>query len=119
MKTLLAVISLAALGGCAVAPAPAYYASRPVDPYQWHVVSSEPVQSGQATYPTRTEYTSTPIYTTEPVYVAQPVYVPAPVYAPQPAYYYPPVSIDLMFGGWWGGGHRRGGGWGAGFHGHR
>lgn len=43
MKTLLAVVALAALGGCAVAP-PAYYTrvQAPVDPYQWHTVSSEP-----------------------------------------------------------------------------
>ena len=106
MKTLLAVISLAALGGCAVAPpGPAYYGSRAphgaYNPYEWHTVSSTPVQSS------RVEYTN------EPVYVQQPVYVPAPVYAPQPYYYNPPVSIglDFMFGFGRYGGHR--GGWGG------
>lgn len=119
MKRLLAVLALAALGGCAVAPpGPAYYASRapqqPFDPYQWHVVSSTPSQAGYASAPVYT-YSSQPVYAPQTVYVTQPVYAPQPYYyAPQPYYYTPPVTIglDFMFG--WGG-HRHGG-WG---HGHR
>lgn len=105
MKSLLAVVSLAALGGCVVAPpGPAYYGSRsaePFDPYQWHTVSSQPTSGS------RVEYTSEPVYSQRsyvpaPVYVQQPVYVAQPYYQP---YYYPPVSIglDFMFG--WGGRH--------------
>jgi hypothetical protein len=111
MKTILAVLALAALGGCAVAPAgPAYYSSaQPADPYQWHTV-------GPAYAPR--EYSGEPVYAPAPVYAQQPVYgapvYAAPVYAP-PAYYYPPVTIglDFMFGNWccghrWGGrGHYR------------
>ncbi|MCL6483005.1 MAG: hypothetical protein I4O49_02320, partial [Janthinobacterium lividum] len=90
MKTLLAAISLAALGGCVVAPpGPAYYATRApqaaYNPYEWHTVSSEPVQSGRVMREPRVEYTNEPVYVRQPqVYVQQPVYVPAPVYAPQP-----------------------------------
>ena len=111
MKSLLAVVSLAALGGCVVAPpGPAYYGTRaaePFDPYQWHTVSPQPAS--------RVTYTSEPVYVTRtyaPVYVQQPVYVPQPYYQP---YYYPPVSIglDFMFGfggrhGGRGRGHYRG-----------
>jgi hypothetical protein len=119
MKTLLAVISLAALGGCVVAPpGPAYYGSRApqgaYNPYEWHTVSSEPVQSGRVMSAPRVEYTNEPVYVQQqPVYIQQPVYVPAPVYAPQPYYYNPPVSIglDFMFGFGRYGGHR--GGWGG------
>ena len=98
MKSLLAVVSLVALGGCVVAPpGPAYYGSRsaePFDPYQWHTVSSEPVYAPQRSYGNA------------PVYVQQPVYLPQPVYAPQPYFYTPPVTIglDFMFG-WRGGRH--------------
>jgi len=116
MKTLFALAAVAALGGCAVAPAP-YYASVPVsDPYQWHTVSvaqapaGAPVSSGSAV-----AYASEPAYTTTAVV---PVYAPAPVYySPAPAYYYPPVSIGLDFGfGWCCGGHRWGG---RGYYRHR
>lgn len=112
MKLILALIAMAALAGCAVAPpGPVYYGrAAPVDPYQWHTVSSEPsgvVEYGNGYAPSRVIYTSEPVYA--PVYVAQ------PVYAPQPSYYYPPVTIglDFMFGNWccghrWGGrGHYR------------
>ncbi|HAT31466.1 MAG TPA: hypothetical protein DCW29_11625 [Janthinobacterium sp.] len=119
MKSLSVLISLAALGGCAVAPpGPAYYGSRVAqasyDPYQWHVVSSEPVYAPQPAY------TSQPVYATQPVYAAQRVYVQQPAYYAQPAYYYPQVTIglDFMFGRRWGGGGHRG--WGRGnYHGHR
>ena len=50
MKTLIALAAVAALTGCAVAPAPAYYASAPVsDPYQWHTVSVTPVGAAPVT----------------------------------------------------------------------
>jgi len=109
MKTLF-VLPIAALilAGCA-APGPRY-ATRPVDPYQWHTVSVTPVQPGTVTSQQgRVEYTTepAPVYVEQPVYAA-PVYVPAPIYAPAPAYYYPPVSLGLDFV-WIGGGHR--GGW--------
>ncbi|MDC8757287.1 hypothetical protein [Janthinobacterium fluminis] len=102
MKSLLAVVSLIALGGCAVAPGPVYYQSRSTqayDPYQWHTVSSEPT-SGPAGYAAPIEYSSVPVYAPQPVYVQRPVYVQ------QPYYYTPPVTIglDLMFG-WRGGRH--------------
>lgn len=113
MKTLLAVLAMAALGGCAVAPPGPYYSSaRVVDPYQWHTVSSVPanqVAGATTTYTTEevVQPQSRVIYTTEPLYATQPVYVTQPVYQP---YYYPPVSIGLDFvvGGWccrggWGG----------------
>lgn len=109
MKVLLAVVSLAALGGCAVVPAPGYYysaAPQSYDPYQWHTVSSEPVY--------RSDGPSEYAYAPQRVYVPAPVYVPQPVYAPQPYFYTPPVTIglDFMFGGWYGGhggrGHHRG-----------
>ena len=121
MKTLLAVISMAALGGCVVAPpGPAYYGTRApqaaYDPYEWHTVSSEPVQSSRVVSAPRVEYTSEPVYVQQkPVYVQQPVYVPAPVYAPQPYYYNPPVSIglDFMFGFGRSGYRGPRGGWGG------
>lgn len=114
MKTLLAIVSLAVLGGCAVAPAPGYYAVRQpvVDPHEWHTVSSEPIQ-GQATYAAPQQYAAAPVYSA-PVYVQDPVYVASPVYVQSP-YYYPPVSIGLDFGfgccrgGWGRGGWGRGG----------
>jgi hypothetical protein len=112
MKTLIALAAVAALTGCAVAPAPAYYAAAPVtDPYQWHTVSvnGAPVSNGSTvTY-------AEPAYTTTAV---TPVYAPAPVYyAPAPAYYYPPVSIGLDFvWGNWCCGHRYGG---RGYYRHR
>jgi hypothetical protein len=121
MKTLLAVVSLAVLGGCAVAPAPAYYTVRqPVgDPHEWHVVSSAPVQAQATTYAAPQQYAAAPVYSS-PVYVQDPVYVTSPVYVQQP-YYYPPVSIglDFGFGGWCcRGGWGHGGGWGRGGWGH-
>ena len=139
MKTLLTIISLAVLGGCAYAPpAPPNYATRlppPGDSSQWHVVSVTPVAPGtgdrlaaSSGTGSADEYTSEPIATTQPVYVAQPVYVPQPAYyapapvyyAPQP-YYYPPVSIglDFMFGRSWGGHGRNWGGVGMGSRWHR
>ena len=121
MKTLLAVISMATLGGCVVAPpGPAYYGTRApqaaYNPYEWHTVSSEPVQSARVVSAPRVEYTSEPVYVQQrPVYVQQPVYVPAPVYAPQPYYYNPPVSIglDFMFGFGRSGYRGPRGGWGG------
>lgn len=111
MKTILAALSLVALGGCVVAPpAPAYYGGRaPVDPYQWHTVSAAPAGAS------RVEYSSEPVYAPAPMYVQQPVYA-APVYA-APSYYYPPVTIglDFMFGNWCCG-HRWGG---RGYYRHR
>ncbi|HEV7815000.1 MAG TPA: hypothetical protein VGP06_07850 [Janthinobacterium sp.] len=119
MKNLIAVISLAALGGCAV-PGPAYYtmaAPQPVgDPHEWHVVSSQPAQAQAYPAQQAQQYTSAaPVYSS-PVYVQDPYYAASPVYVQQPYYYYPPVSIglDLGFGfGGWCCGHR-GGGWGRG-----
>lgn len=112
MKTLIALAAAAALTGCAVAPAPAYYAAAPVtDPYQWHTVSVNgmPVNSAPAV-----SYAA-PAYATNTV---TPVYAPAPVYyAPAPAYYYPPVTIGLDFvWGNWCCGHRYGG---RGYYRHR
>lgn len=117
MKSLLSVAALAALGGCVVAPpATPYYATRavaqPYDPYQWHVVSSEPVPVGTGRSAARVEYISEPVYDTRTVYVQQPVYAPAPVYQP---YYYPSYYPEITFGlglvlgsawnhGWHGGG---------------
>ena len=115
MKTIFAVLALAALGGCAVQQP--YYANRApavVDPYQWHTVSVEP-SSRVAGGPATTTYTTEAVPVSQPTtaYASQPVYYvtqPQPVYyAPAPAYYYPPVSIGLDFvvGGWcchrWGG----------------
>ena len=118
MKSLVVVGAMLALGGCAVAPGP-YYARAPqqvVDPHQWHVVSSEPIQTVQgSTYVSNQGYSSAPVYVDQPIYVTQPAYY----YAPQPAYYYPPVSIGLDFGfsRWYGGGGRGRGWGGGGFHG--
>lgn len=115
MKSLLAVVTMLALGGCAVAPQPYYTAQQSYDPYQWHTVPAQAVQSGQ--YTSSPTYVTQPAYTSQPVYVQQPVYVSQPYYAPAPAYYYPPVSIGLNFGfSRWSGGGYRGGGWG-GYHG--
>jgi hypothetical protein len=132
MKTIVAVIALAALTGCATQQ-PGYYATRVQDPYQWHTVSVSPSDrpaGSPATYTTEVAPASRVVYATEPAYattstttyVAQPVYyAPAPVYyQPAPSYYYPPVSIglDFSFGRWccgsrWGG---RGGYHGGGYH---
>lgn len=120
MKTLLIILSVAALGGCAVVPpGPPAYGNRvapPADPRQWHVVSVTPVAPGTgqrlaSSTGSSVQYSSEPIVRTAPLYVPQPVYVPQPLYAPSP-YYYPPVSIGLDFGfgrSW--GGHRRGRNW--------
>jgi hypothetical protein len=123
MKTLLFLISLALLGGCAYQPVvsePVYGVrmAPPADPGQWHVVSVTPVAPGTgerlaATSGSAVQYSSepliaeTPLYVARPVYYPQPVYLAQPVYAPAP-YYYPPVSIgfDFGFGRSWGG-HRR------------
>lgn len=127
MRTLLTVLSLAVLGGCAtVPPGPTNYATRyappPADPSQWHVVSVTPVPPGTAarvaSNPDRSaafQYSSEPIATAAPRYVAPPMYAAPPVYLAQPLYYapapayYPPVSIglDFMFGRSWGGRHGR------------
>ena len=131
MKSLLAVISLAVLGGCAVAPPGVQMVgtrAQAGDPYQWHVVSAVPTQGGAAATVSRpTEYTTEPLYAAAPVYVTQqPVYVTQPLYVPQPYYsqpYYNPIPVtigfDFMFGGRYGG--RHGGGWGGrgGYRGHR
>jgi hypothetical protein len=128
MKTLLTLLSLAVLGGCAYAPpGPPNYATRyappPADPSQWHVVSVTPVPAGTAARAAATpdqgasvQYTAEPIATTSPVYVAQPVYVPQPMYYAPAPYYYPPVSIglDFMFGRSWGRHGRNFGGVGIG-----
>jgi hypothetical protein len=133
MKTLLTLLSLAVLGGCAYAPpGPPNYATRyarpPADPSQWHVVSVTPVPPGtgqragaSSGQDSSVRYVAEPIGTA-PVYVAQPVYVPQPVYVAQPMYYapapyyYPPVSIglDFMFGRSWGRHGRNFGGVGIG-----
>jgi hypothetical protein len=125
MKTLLSILSLAALAGCAyqpVGPEPVYGArmAPPADPSQWHVVSVTPVAPGTGARLAATsgqdpfvQYSSEPLSTSAPLYVARPVYYPQPVYLPQPLYapaprYYSPVSIGLDFGfgrSW--GGHRR------------
>ncbi|MFA9219497.1 MAG: hypothetical protein ACEQSK_20660 [Sphingomonadaceae bacterium] len=122
MKIILAVVALAALGGCAVQQQP-YYVSRPVvDPYQWHTVAVTPsdrVAGSAGSVQYTTEPLPAPMVYSAPVYSApSPLYAPAPVYyAPAPAYYYPPVSIGLDFvvgnwccgsrGGWGGRGHHR------------
>jgi hypothetical protein len=143
MKTLLTILSLTILGGCAVAPpGPPNYGTRypaPADPSQWHVESVTPVapgtgerlaaSSGQGAvdpgssvqYSAPPITSAAPVYVPQPVYVAPPLYAPAPYYAPSP-YYYPPVSIglDFMFGRSWGGRHGRNwGGVGIGSHWHR
>lgn len=122
MKSLLVIASLAALGGCAVAPSgPAYYESRAVLPAdsQWHVVSVTPVAPGTGARVAASsgsgspvQYSSGPVSVSQPLYVPQPVYVQPPMYLPQPSYYYPPVSIslDFVFGRHWHGGHRGGAG---------
>ena len=117
MKTLIALAAAAALTGCAVAPAPAYYSAAPVsDPYQWHTVSVSPAGAPVTTVAngSTVTYSEQPYTTT----VVTPVYAPAPVYyAPAPAYYYPPVSIGLDFAwGSWCCGHRYGG---RGYYRHR
>jgi len=131
MKTLLTIISLAMLSGCAYPPTgphPVYgYGARyapQADPGQWRVVSVTPVAPGTgaqlaaasgkgASIDASTQYgaqpyattSSAPIYVSPPVYYPQPIYVPQPVYAPAPYSYYPPVSIglDFGFGRSWGG----------------
>jgi hypothetical protein len=127
MKTLLTLIAVATLAGCATyQPAPANYATRysaPADPSQWHTVSVTPVAPGTGERVAATsgtgsavQYSSEPIvqqtYVAPPLYAAQPVYVPQPVYYAPAPYYYPPVSIglDFMFGRSWGG-HRGGRNW--------
>jgi hypothetical protein len=133
MHKLAIILSLAALGGCAVAPpGPPNYGTRayaqPADPSQWHVVSVTPVAPGTGaraaeagetgvTTSDTMGYNPAPTVVGQPVYVQQPVYVPTPVYAAPPLYadpyyWYPPISIGLGFNfgrGW--GGHR--GGWGG------
>ena len=124
MKLMLAVVTMATLGGCAVYPAaPPMYGVRAApagsyDPYQWHTVGPAQGSGSQSV-----EYSGQPGqgYAVEPAY-AQPLYA-QPLYA-QPVYpYYPPVTIglDFMFGGWCcghHGGHRGGSGRG-GFRGRR
>lgn len=133
MKSLLALLALAALGGCA-APGPAVYggpvAQEAFDPYQWHTVSVEPVWRGAArapatvTYAPQVEYSPAPVYySPAPVYYsARPVYVAPRVYAPAPAYYYDPVlpvltfGLGVVLGNSW----HHGGGWhGGGYYGGR
>ncbi|MBC7859113.1 MAG: hypothetical protein H7Z39_10125 [Burkholderiaceae bacterium] len=107
MRTLLAVMAMAALAGCVVAPTPGYYtaAPQPYDPYQWHTVPSEQGRAAPA-YPSRSYSTYEPVYAAPPVYVAPPVY--------QPYYYEPALTFGLgvLIGNSWGrgshgGGHRR------------
>lgn len=131
MKTLLAILSLAALAGCATQqPGPPNYGTRayapPSDPHDWHVVSVTPVNlAPDAPRPanvTVEAMPATPVpapdnritYSSRaPVIVNPPVYVPAPVYYPAPAYYPAPVytdpwyvpfswSLGLSFGSGWG-----------------
>lgn len=106
MKTIIAVIALATLGGCAVyQPGPPNYGGRAdtFDPYQWHTVPEQPVYA--------------PRYNAAPMYRQPSYYAPRSYYAPQPYYTYPPVTIglDFMFRG--GSGHRGRGGYGHGGHG--
>ena len=128
MKFLVALLSMAVLGGCAYAPpAPPYYATRyappPADPSQWHVVSVTPVAPGTGERTaaasgtgSSVQYSSEPVantvYVPQPVYIQQPVYAAAPMYYAPAPYYYPPVSIglDFMFGRSWGGRGRNFGG---------
>jgi len=126
MKSLLILAAMAALAGCAVAPAPMYYtpvAQQNYDPHQWHTVpADQPVAAAPQQYVAQ-QYVAQPgaAYTTEPVYApvyAAPVYVTGPAYQP---YYYPPVAIGLDFGFGFGccrGGWGRGG-WGRGGYHHR
>src|SRR5471030_1059072 len=123
MKRLLILVAMAALAGCAVAPAPMYYTpvAQNYDPHQWHTVpADQPVMVAAAPQQyAPQQYVSQPgvTYTTEPVYApvyASPVYVTGPAYQP---YYYPPVSIGLDFG--FGGGWCCRGGWGRGGYRHR
>jgi hypothetical protein len=139
MKSLIIIVALAALAGCAAPPpGPANYGSRAYDPNGWQTVSVTPVPLGtgaQAAAAGQTGVTTTPYVqapmqagtttvVTQPMYVAPPIYaVPAPVYVapPPPYYWWPPISIGLGFnwshwsgghgGGWHGGGHGGGGGW--------
>jgi hypothetical protein len=114
MKNLLILAVLAALGGCAVAPAPANYGTRAAayngDPSQWRVVSVTPVAPGTGARngSAAVEYSAAPAA----VYQPAPVYAPQPVYVEPAPYYYPPVSfsLGLVFGrhwGWGGRSHRR------------
>lgn len=144
MKTLLTIISLVILSGCASQPTgqrPVYGGRNapPADPGQWRVVSVTPVApgtgaqlaaaSGKGTstdaayqpsssspYGARPYATTTPIYVSPSVYYPQPIYLPQPVYAPVPRSYYPPLSIglDFGFGRSWGGRGRNWGGIGIG-----
>ena len=114
MKRIL-IIALAAAGlsGCVVAPpAPVYYsraAAAPVDPYQWHVVSSTPVQRDAQgriieSAPVDNGYAAQPTYVQQqPVYVAPPVY-----YDPYPYFPLFPLALGLGFewGRGWHGGYR-------------
>lgn len=120
MKTLIAIATLAVLGGCAVpAPAPYYQTvalpAASYDPYQWHTVSVTPAQGGNpvaapADAPS-SGYTEVTYAPAAPVYVPPaPVYVGQPVYDP---YFYAPVGLGLNFV--IGGGCCRYGGWGAGY----
>lgn len=115
MKSLIVVLSLAVLAGCATQPGPANYGTRggyaqSGDPSQWRVVSVTPVPAGTgarvaAGHPdgANVEYSSAPVYAAPPV-----VYQPAPVYVEQPRYFYPAVTLGLGFvlGRHWGSGHR-------------
>ncbi len=141
MKRLL-ILGLAGLGlaGCVVAP-PHYYNSRvvaraPVDPYQWHTVSVEPVRRdangkiienpvpAQPQYAASTTVVSQAPVSTSPAYAepayAEPVYSAPPVvyapYAPAPVVYsYDPflfplaLGLSFEFGRVWHGGWYRGG----------
>ena len=120
----------AALSGCVVVPrGPSGYASpaitrAPQDPYQWQVVSVEPVrrdESGKIIAPPEPtpqaqdgiRYAAQPVYAPAPVYLPQPIVVQPPLYAAPNYYpYFPlfPLALGLgfEFGRVWHGGHRHG-----------
>lgn len=125
MKTLLTIISLGILCGCAsqpVGPRPVYGArpAPPADPGQWRVVSVTPVAPGtgaqlaaaagkgavtngslpyvsqpDASQPDTLQPYPTKSATT--IYVSPPVYYPQPIYVPQPAYVPAPYPYSYPY----------------------
>jgi hypothetical protein len=141
MKTLLTILSLAILGGCAVAPPgpprPSSYGAHypaPADPSQWRVVSVTPVAPGtgerlaansgqvQVENSSSGQYYAEPIGSTAPAYAQQPAYPPQPAYAAPPLYapapYYAPAPSYYYPAVTFGLGLMFGHSWGGGHHGH-